>query len=249
MSRRPAATPAELPEPPWSSAKKKRVPLSRELLTRTALQIVDAEGLEALSMRRLADELDAVPSALYAHVSGKPELIQLMLDQVAGEIEVPDAQGSHWEDQLKTAARSMQKNLAKHRDLAWANLGNLPAGHKALAVVEKLLAILRAGGMPKQISAYAIDVLPLFISASVYEGSLFVSKLEKDPKYFERMADYFRALPVERFPVSSELVEEMIAPEEAHDARFEFGLDVIVRGLSSLAKEKRHLKPKPKPKK
>jgi AcrR family transcriptional regulator len=75
-------------DPPWSSARRRRRrQLTREAITEAALELVDAEGLDALSMRNVAERLGVQASALYGHVSGKQELIQLMLDRVACEIE------------------------------------------------------------------------------------------------------------------------------------------------------------------
>jgi AcrR family transcriptional regulator len=238
MSRR-AKEKAGLPRPPWSTAKEpERAALSREALTAAALKIVDTEGLDALSMRRLAEEVGAVPSALYAHVSGKPELLQMMIDQVSGEVALPDPSKGQWTAQLKNLMRAMHRSLSQHRDLAGANLGNIPTGHNALKVTESMITLLRAGGLSRQAAAYATDLLPMYVTASAYEGSIFRAKLEKEPEYFEKLAKYMRALPADHFPVSSDLVEEMLAHEEPHDARFEFGLEVIMAGLEALAAKK-----------
>src|SRR5262249_35152076 len=109
----------ELPEPPWSSLQRpRRRRLTREGITEAALALVDEEGLDALSMRNVAKRLDVQASALYGHVSGKQELIQLMLDRVALEIELPEPDPEHWEEQVKEFARAARRALGAHRDLA-----------------------------------------------------------------------------------------------------------------------------------
>jgi AcrR family transcriptional regulator len=225
----------DLPEPPWSSARRgRRRQLTREAITEAALELVDAEGLDALSMRNVAERLGVQASALYGHVSGKQELIQLMLDHVAREIEVPDPDPEHWQEQVKEFARAARRALGAHRDLAGASLANIPTGPNMLGLIDRLLALLSASGLSRQAVAYAADLLPQFVTASVYEESLFVQRLEHEPAYFEQLEAYFRAAPADRFPALADLVTEMMGGD-GPDERFEFGLDVIVQGLAAIA--------------
>ncbi len=232
-----SAGPADLPEPPWSSLPRRgrRRRLTREAITEAALALVAAEGLDALSMRRLAEKLDVQASALYGHVSGKQELIQLMLDRLAIEIEVPDPDPGRWEEQVKEFARSARRTLAAHRDLAGASLANIPTGPNMLVLFDRLLALLAVSGLTRQDIAYAADLLPQFVTAAVYEESLFMRRLEQEPAYFEQIEAYFRAAPAERFPTLAGLVTELTSPDDSPDARFEFGLEVIVQGLAALS--------------
>lgn len=226
----------ELPEPPWSSARRRRRQrLTRDSITEAAVALVDEKGLDALSMRSVAERLGVQASALYGHVSGKQELIQLMLDRIAVEIELPEPDSGRWEEQLKEFARVARRELATHRDLAGASLANIPTGPNMLGLLDRLLALLSASGLPRQAVAYAADLLPQFITASVYEESLFVQRLEREPTYFTQIEAYFRAAPPDRFPALADLVTEMMGADEGPDARFEFGLDVIVQGLATIA--------------
>jgi len=229
---------SNLPEPPWSShvaRRPARAPLTREGITAAALAIVDAEGLDALSMRRLAEQLGCGPSALYGHVSGKDELLHMLIDHVAGEVEVPDPDPERWQEQLKDVMRATRNVFVAHRDLAGASIANIPTGPNVVRVVDRLLALLLAGGLSRQVAAYAADLLPQFVTASAYEWSRFEQRMEHEPEYFERLHAYYEALPADRFPVVADLLVELMAPDEEDDARFEFGLDVIVRGLAALA--------------
>jgi AcrR family transcriptional regulator len=227
----------ELPEPPWSSLRRRRRQrLTREAITDAALALVDEKGLDALSMRNVAGRLDVQASALYGHVSGKQELIQLMLDRIALEIELPEPDPERWEEQLKEFARAARRALGSHRDLAGASLANIPTGPNMLTLIDRLLALLAASGLPGQAIAYAADLLPQFVTAAVYEESLFLQRLEREPAYFEHIEAYFRAAPADRFPALARFVNELAAPDEGPDDRFEFGLDVIVRGLAAIAR-------------
>jgi AcrR family transcriptional regulator len=223
----------DLPQPPWSSVRDKpaRRALSREAIADAAIAIVDAEGLDGLSMRRLAQELDTGPASLYAHVSGKDELLQLLIDRVAGEIPRIEPDPERWEEQVKEYLRAVRRVLVAHRDLAGAALANIPTGPNAVAAMESLLGILRAGGLPDRVIALASDLLSQYVNIDAYEGSLFEQRVQREPEYFNAIFDYFRALPADRFPHFASLTESMVAEDD--DARFEFGIDVLVRGLAS----------------
>jgi AcrR family transcriptional regulator len=229
-----------LPEPPWSSRRRRRPrrePLTREALTTVALRIVDTDGLDALSMRRLAQEVGVQASGLYTYVSGKAELLQLVLDRVAAEVHVPDPDTEldpvRWQEQVKEVARAIHAAFVAHRDLAGAALANIPTGPNTLLVVERFLALLRSGGLSARAAGLAADLLPQYVTIAAYEHSLFEQRMTTEPDYFDRLAAYYRSLPADRFPVLASMVGELMSDED--DERFEFGLDVIVRGLAALA--------------
>jgi hypothetical protein len=125
--------------------------------------------------------------------------------------------------------------LVAHRDLAGAALANIPTGPNAIAAMEGLLGILRAGDLPDQVIAYASDLLSQYVNIDAYEGSLFEQRMEREPEYLQAIFDYFRSLPAERFPHFASLTDAMIGDPGDDDARFEFGMDVLVRGLASFS--------------
>jgi AcrR family transcriptional regulator len=225
-----------MPEPPWSSlrAKPARKALSREGIARAALAIVDAEGLANLSMRRLAQELGTGPASLYAHVSGKDELLAMLIDLVAAEMEPVEPDPARWQEQVKEYARAMRAKLAEHRDLAGAALANIPTGPNALAAMDSLLGILRAAKLPDHVIALGSDVLAQYVVGSTYEAALFEDRMAREPEYFEQLGDYFRALPADRFPNTAALADALMADDDP-ETRFEFGLAVLVAGLAAMA--------------
>lgn len=218
-----------LPEPPWSTARPRRTTLTREAITDAALRMVDAEGMDGLSMRKLAEQLGRHPSALYAHVSGRAELLQLLIDRVAAELHVPDPEPSRWQEQVKEVMRAMHASFLSHRDLAVASLASFPTGPAALTAMDRLLAILLAGGLPRRVAAHAADLLVLYVTAIAYEEVLLTLR---DPEYFEQMDAYFHALPAERFPTFAGMVDLFVGEDDSAE-RFEFGLDALMRGLSA----------------
>jgi AcrR family transcriptional regulator len=220
---------------------KRRAPrdrsLSREAIAAAALEIVDREGLDAVTMRRVAEALGTGAASLYAHVGGKEELLELVVERAIGELRPtgePDPE--RWQEQLKDAARQMKAIFTKHRDLARASFARIPLGENALLGSEWLISVLRVGGLPDQVIAYACDLLPMYTMAVAYEESLYAGESISDEEmdqYIAGMRTYFESLPRERFPNTVALAGAMTAG--SRDERFEFGLDVLVRGLASMA--------------
>jgi AcrR family transcriptional regulator len=238
MAAKSGPTDAELPAPPWRSPRKTatpaRQPLSQDLIVDTALGILRADGLDGLSMRRVAQELGTGPASLYAHVSNKDELLELMLDRIAGEIAVPEPDPARWQEQIKEVARDSRRVWISYRDISRVSLANIPTGPNQLAIAEAQLALMRAGGVPDQVAAWFVDRLALYIDADAFEGSIYAARLRDgwDPdQYFSRIHGYFAGLPAERFPHLVAMADTLVAGDD--DERFEFGLDLIVRGLAS----------------
>jgi AcrR family transcriptional regulator len=225
--------------PPAPGARGRRRParraLTREAIVDAALALLDEGGIEGLNMRALAERLGTGPASLYAHVSGKDELLALLIDKVSSEIPVPVPGEAPWQDQVKDAVRAIRRVLAAHGDLAHASLGNIPTGPNALRVINGFLGVLREAGLPDQVIAFAADILPLYATATAYEESLYAAKdlPDEGAQYVAELRRYFGALPVDRFPHIVALAEPLTAGEG--DARFEFGLDALVRGIASMS--------------
>ncbi|WP_406294838.1 TetR/AcrR family transcriptional regulator [Embleya sp. NBC_00888] len=234
----PGAEMPDLPTPPWrrGRAKPVRPPLSRASIVRAALAVLDEGGLEAVSMRRVADELDTGPASLYVHVSSKEELLELVLDHVLGDVVIPVPDPDRWQAQLKEVALGFRAVLAAHNDLGRAVLAAIPSGPNALRISEGLLAVMRSGGVPEQASAWVLDVLQLYISADVYEGALHLSRSEagEDPMAMAQayLGEVIEALPRDRFPTLTALKPHMISGGRMD--RVEFGLDIFIRGLADI---------------
>ncbi len=228
----------EIPPPPWRRPRKdarQRRPLSRELIVDTAMRILDAEGLDALSMRRVAVELNTGPASLYAHVANKDELLELMVDRVVGEIELPAPERGRWREQVMEAAVAAHGVWTRHPGIARAALANIPVGPNSLRFAEALLAILRSGGVPDQQAAWFLDRLALYILADAFEESLHRERgratQANAEEYIAQVAAYYRSLPPERFPVITSMVDPLMTG--GGERRLRFGVELMVRGLAS----------------
>ena len=233
---------AGVPEPPWRRPARvaaRRTPLSRNALVEAALRVLDRDGLESLSMRRLGEELGTGAASLYWHVGNKDELLELVLDRVIGEIDLPALGPARWEEQLKDLFRRARQVLKRHGQVARISLGRIPVGPHALEVMEWQFALLREAGLPDPVVAHAGDILALYLGAYAFEESLGLTPpggAEMPPEQaVEMIGGYFASLPPDRFPNVVALAGNGALMSGGPDERFEFGLDLLVRGLAAHA--------------
>jgi AcrR family transcriptional regulator len=205
----------------------------------TAIRILDEDGLEGVSMRRVAEELGTGAASLYAHVANKDELLDLVHDRVMGEVRIPTLDPARWQEQLREVAMESFRVYTSHQDIARVSLANVPTGPNALRISEGMLGIMLAGGVPPQVAAYALDRLALYIAADAYEGTLYrklwldsgLSREDFMESYFGKIREFFQNLPADRFPLLTTHVDELMSGDS--DQRFEFGLDMLIRSLDT----------------
>ncbi|ONI69841.1 hypothetical protein BWI15_25300 [Kribbella sp. ALI-6-A] len=224
------------PISPAKPVRASREPLTRERIVDAALRLLVEQGYEAVSMRKVAQALGTGPASLYAHVANKKELDQLMLDRAAAEMDLPDVDPEQWQEQLKAAMREILRVMRAYPGLARAAIGQVPLGEHALLTTERMLAILKAGGVPDQAAAWAVDLIPLFITATAFEesvqGAAGVAPEDLDV-FVDQLRSYFGSLDPARFPLTIALAAAMTTGASGDD-RFEFGAQVIVAGLASM---------------
>lgn len=237
MEQRPP-TPEEpprggVPEPPWWTSDQRRSArsaLSREAIVDAALDVLDARGLDGLSMRRVAEELGTGPASLYWHVADKEQLLNVVLDRVIGEIPLPEPDPARWEEQLREFARDGRAVFRRHRDIASATMGRIPMGPSLLRVVEWQLQLLQGAGVPPGPAAWFGDLFALYVAAHALEDTMAGDGSQDEAA--AAMGEYLASLPGERFPYLMAASGDLMAGDA--DQRFEFGLDLLIRGLSSL---------------
>ena len=231
----------DLPLPPWRRDVPKRAtatrpPLSREQIIQAGLRIVIEEGIDSLSMRRIAAVFHTSASSLYAHVANKEELLQLMFDHICGAVEMPEPDPERWQEQIKELARVGHTSMTEHNDIARAVLASIPSGPNALRMSEGMLAIMLAGGVPPKFAAWSLDRLFLYIVSDAYETSLHMQQVggRSQREYFDdftvQLTDYYENLPADRFPNIRKHARILTSGDSAE--RFEFGLDMLIDGLA-----------------
>lgn len=221
-----------LPVPPWRTPVQRRAKrgprpqLDRGRIVARALAIIDADGIAALSLRRLADDLGVTPMSLYWHVADKSELLELVGHAVLAEIVIPDRAGE-WKDQLRDIHRAMLVSFLRHRNTTEILVGRARFGPGGLAAFERILAILLDAGFTPEAAFDAYQSLYLFTLG-------FMTMANRTPEFIEGQrqgALYMLTLPVETFP-SIRAVTPVIG-RRSPDEAFEIGLDVVIEGLAS----------------
>ena len=250
------AADAGIPAPPWQRlparpARRRREPISRDAIVEAAVGVLDREGLDALSMRRVADELGTGAASLYWHVGSKDGLLDLVFEYVIGEQQVPDPDAAHWQEQVKEVARSQREICLRHPYVVQISIGRIPMGPNALRYSERVLAILRGGGVPDGLAVQSYLLLIATVNGFMLDetgeaaGSPPPAGDGADdgpPKpWTQEMADmasaYLASLPADRFPNMVALAGEFSKADP--DERFELLLDIFVGGIERRAAAQR----------
>jgi TetR/AcrR family transcriptional regulator, tetracycline repressor protein len=139
------------------------------------------------------------------------------------------ASGGRWQDELKEFGRSLLAVFRRHRGVAALTLGRVVVGSSMLEAMERSLAELRAAGMPDVVAVYVGDLFGLYVAAIAYEMDMTPADASGD--FAAQVGGWLSSLPRDRFPNVTELAGTMVAGNA--DDRFEWGMDVIIRGLAS----------------
>lgn len=227
-------TPDPLPPQPWLRSGKPRTrrQLSRELIVSTALELLTTEGLDAVTMRRVAQGLDTGAASLYAYVKDKAELHELMLDEVLRTVVVPDPEPEHWTEQLKQVGLAMAEAMAAHPGIARIALETLiPTTPQILDQMDRLLGILRAAGLSDADVLAGADALALYIAAGAYERGLrsIPRAVDEATVRIGRIQEYLSVVPEGRLPNLAGLAPAMNHQNDG----FELGLEFLITGLAS----------------
>jgi AcrR family transcriptional regulator len=188
-----------------------------------------------LSMRAVATRLRTGPASLYVYVANKEELLELVFDELVSRVAIPPAEPANWQQQLRQVLIDLRTVLRTHSAVALAGLGRIPISAKSLVNAEGVLAIMHAGGLPPRVTALGADLLALYVIAGVFEDSLFDRDGLSDSEigsYVEEISEFYRALPADQFPTIALLSTALTADDG--EARFLFGLDVLIAGLVTL---------------
>jgi AcrR family transcriptional regulator len=236
---RPGTQPEVLPGPPRRVARRKAPGGRRPVLTvgaivTAAIEVLDETGVAGLSMRRVAEHLGTGAASLYAHVSGKDELLELVFDALVGQVPLEEPDPARWREQLHRMLRDLRDILAAHSDAALAGLARVPTSPQTLAAAECLVGVLRAGGLSDRVVALGFDQLTLWAAACAYEAGMYRAS-RADPadleRYFADVHAFYAALPASRYPVLASIAPNMAGHDA--DERFEFGLGLLIAGLEA----------------
>ena len=212
-----------------------REPLTRARIVDAALRLIDRDGLDALSMRRLGDELGAGTTSVYWHVANKDQLLDLVLDHVLGEVsaEVGDV-GDDWRELLRSAAHAMRRVLVRHRHAVALVGDRMGMGPDALDGGERVHAGLLAAGFPPRLAILTLQTIINFASGwAVFECRQPAALAAQGRTLAELdalVAGMLASLPPERYPTLSAAGPTWAAI--GWDDQFEFGLERLLDGIA-----------------
>jgi AcrR family transcriptional regulator len=209
-----------------------RTALTKERVIQAAMMLADRDGIESLTMRRLADELGAGAMSLYHYVPNKEQLVAEMIDVVFSEIEPPSTD-LDWKTALRRRARSTRAALNRHR---WA-VGRMEGTHAGLAnarVHEAVLGCLREAGFSIETTIQAMSVQDAYIYGfALQEKDLPFETAEESAAVAEQQGWEDEAL-AKQFPYLAEVVAGHVAKVGYDfDEAFEYGLDLILEALDT----------------
>ena len=207
-----------------------KAPLSEEAVVDAALAILKSDGLEAVTMRRVAAALDTGAASLYVYVSGREGLLEAMQDRITASIRLESPDPARWQAQLHSLLDRMRRALAAHPGIAAAAMADPPTTEAALRLTENLLGILLAGGLDPQDAAWAADIFALLVTYAAIEDDV---RRAGPGELADELYQTFAGLPPDQFPLIAAYAGQLVAGDG--DERFRFAVGVVIDGLLARA--------------
>jgi AcrR family transcriptional regulator len=202
--------------------------LTRSGIVAAALAVMQAEGLDRVTMRRLAAELDTGAASLYVYVRNTAELHAAMLEELLGQIDLsPVSAAGDWQDRLIEILTSYTAILFEHPGLAQSALVTRPSGPAYLGLVEAILALLDAGAIPPDRASWGMDLLLHVATATAVEHGTRERAIDARDEE-DAVAAALRDAPADRFPHIAAIgaTELMSGP-----GRLDWGFRVLINGV------------------
>ena len=204
--------------------------LTREGIVAAAVQVMQAEGLDRVTMRRLAQELDTGAASLYVYVRNTAELHAAMLEQLLGQVDLsPVTAAGDWRDRLIKILTSYTSILFGQPGLAQSVLVTRPSGPAYLSLAEAILALLSAGGVPSARAAWAVDLLLHFATSTAAEQCTRHRTAGADEDE-DALAEALRDAPSDTFPQIAALGAELMSGTGPD--RLTWGFRVLISGIA-----------------
>jgi TetR/AcrR family tetracycline transcriptional repressor len=223
----------------WPEPEPARPQVTRERIVQVALEVLNEEGFDGLTMRRLAERLGIKAASLYNHVTDKDQLLALMADAICAEI--PDLDATKpWREQAETMARRVRRVLMAHRDGARVLAATPPVGPHRVRLIEQLLGAVQSAGFLPAVVADACFVMNSFVVGFVLDETLGdPSDAAAAKRRREEGRRWFKSLPKDAYPTIIALADELI--DSRADRRFELGLRALLDGfeLGLVSRQKR----------
>ena len=210
---------------------KRRVPLTRERVLRTALALADSKGIGSLSMRNLGEELGVEAMSLYNHVANKDDILDGIVDLVFSEIALP-TERAEWKPAMRGRAISAHEALLRHPWAPSMMQSRTKPGPATLRHHDSVLGSLRNAGFTLVMAAHAISVIDGYVCGFALQQINI--PLQSREQVAEVGEGILRQLG-EQYPHLAEMItDHAMKPGYDYADEFEFGLDLILDGLGRL---------------
>lgn len=216
--------------------------LTRERIVAAAVELIEREGVDAVSMRRIAAELGSGVMSLYNHVPSKDALLDGVAEQVMSGIDFSSEPGASWEDLLRAQARAFRQIARAHPRCTMVVVSRPNASATGLRPIEHALATLRGAGFAGDEAVRVVRAFVAYIVGSLLRevgvAPSVAPQHQGDPSADgARGVGRLRLNPAE-FPQVTSLAAELMQSD--HDADFEFGLELLMRALADLRMAAKH---------
>jgi AcrR family transcriptional regulator len=221
--------------------RKERSTLTREQIVSEAVRLLDSEGIDALSMRKLAARLEAGATSIYWHVANRDELIELIIDEVQGELEVPDPDDTpDWRPAVRRVAHDMRSSIVRHPWIV-SVLDHLAAAHmgpNATRVAERLIGLFHSGGFELREAERALTTVSSYVIGSAMAEAAFRNWLARHGQSEQDWLDESQRQAQQATEIHPRL-RELVASYQGADVQknmdedFDYGLDCVLDGLQA----------------
>ncbi len=197
----------------------------------TALKLIDEVGIQALTLRMLADALDSGTATLYRHFDGKDELLALVADRILGEVRVPpeELDGLSWREAVTVAAEAFYGTLCRHPHALSLLAAQVPVGPNGLRARERLITLFLGHGFPVGLAARAFTALGHYVIGFAIQQH---GPGTPRPEEQSQLRDYYNALDPDSYPATTAAADELTSVP-LHE-EFRFGLDLLLDGLEKV---------------
>ncbi|MER7930089.1 TetR/AcrR family transcriptional regulator [Streptomyces sp. NPDC096057] len=194
----------------------------------TALKLIDEVGIQALTLRMLADALHSGTATLYRHFNGKDELLALVADRILGEVRVPpeELDGRSWREAVGTAAEALYGTLCRHPNALSLLAAQVPVGPNALRARERLITLFLSHGFPVGLAARAFTAIGHYVIGFAIQQH---GPGTPGPEDHAQLRDYYHSLDPATYPATTTAADDLTSvplPDE-----FRFGLGLLLDGL------------------
>jgi AcrR family transcriptional regulator len=211
------------------TARPARAPLNRERILRTAIELADEDGIEALTMRRLGRRLGVEAMSLYNHVTDKDDLLDGMVELITSEFEVPTGVPD-WKSSIRSGARSAHNVLLGHPWASGVIESRARSGPNRLRLLDATIGVLTGAGFPMPIVIRTLMALDSHTYGFTLQEQAWAFPVEAAPEMAAALA---ADLPAE-YPDMAAMVAFVATTQPGTILEFEFGLDLILDGLERL---------------